>query len=76
MKITQEQYQEFLKHLAWQRLQSPDYRLGQAFLNYFPEISSLMRHDGDLGALDELKLFNEKDNSKVWPIINRWRDLA
>jgi len=59
-KITREQYEEFLKHLVWTRLKAPDYRFGQAFLNYFPEISRLMREDGDLGSQGEYVLYNEE----------------
>ena len=58
-KITKEAYEEFLKHLVWQRLQTPDYRFGQAFLNYFPEISKMMREDGDLGSQSEYVLYSE-----------------
>ena len=74
MNITQEQYQEFLKHLAWQRLQSPDYRFGQAFLNYFPEISRNMRRDGDNGTLDEMNLFYEINDLVAQAIISKWVD--
>ena len=55
-RITKEQYEEFLKHLVWTRLQAPDYRFGQAFLNYFPEISKIMREDGDLGKPNSVQL--------------------
>lgn len=58
-RITKEQYEEFLKHLVWTRLQAPDYRFGQAFLNYFPEISKIMCEDGDLGSQGEYVLYNE-----------------
>ena len=68
------QLEEFLKFLAWQRLKSPDYRFGQAFLNYFPDISYLMRHDGDLGASDELKLFNEINDLAAQKSIEKWLD--
>ena len=74
MNITQEQYQEFLKHLAWQRLQSPDYRFGQAFLNYFPEISKNMRRDGDNGTLDEMNLFYEINDLVAQEFIAKWID--
>jgi len=60
MKISQAQYQEFLKHLAWQRLKTPDYRFGQAFLNYFPEISRAIRESSENGSQAEYVLFNEE----------------
>ena len=74
MKITQEQYEEFLKHLAWQRLKAPDYRFGQAFINYFPEISKNMRRDGDNGVLDEMHLFYEINDLEAQKTIAKWID--
>ena len=74
MKITKEQYEEFLKHLAWMRLKAPDYRFGQAFLNYFPEISKNMRRDGDNGTLDEMNLFYETNDLVAQAIISKWLD--
>ena len=74
MKITKEQYEEFLKHLEWQRLKTPDYRFGQAFLNYFPEISKNMRRDGDNGTLDEMNLFYETNDLVAQAIISKWLD--
>ena len=59
-------------HYAWQLLQSPDYRLGQAFLNYFPKISKLYLEDGDRGENEEYRLFNETDAAKAQTIINKW----
>jgi hypothetical protein len=74
MKITQEQYQEFLKHLAWIRLQAPDYRIGQAFLNYFPEVSTYMSRQGREGSLAEMKLFYENNDLQAQKIIDNWVD--
>lgn len=70
--ITQKQYQEFMEHYAWQLLQSPDYRIGQAFLNYFPEVSTEMTRDGDHGTLLEMKLYYETDNERATWLINQW----
>ena len=70
--ITQKQYQEFIEHYAWQLLQSPDYRIGQAFLNYFPEVSTEMTRDGDHGTLFEMNLYYETDNERAKYLINQW----
>ena len=70
--ISPEEYKKFEKHYAWQLLQSPDYRLGQAFLNYFPEISKLYLEDGDRGENEEYKLFNETNAAIAQTIINKW----
>lgn len=59
-KITQAEYKEFLKHLSWQRLKTPDYRFGQAFLNYFPEVAKAMRESGEYGSQGEYVLFYEE----------------
>ena len=72
MKITRKQYREFMEHLMWQRLQSPDYRMGQAFLNYFPNISTAMTQDGDHGTLFEMKLYYETDEERAKWLINQW----
>lgn len=68
--ITQQQYKEFMEHYAWQLLQSPDYRLGQAFLNYFPHVSAtLSKVDG---AVLETRLYYETDNERAKWLINQW----
>lgn len=72
VQVSKDEYADFLKHYAWQKLQSPDYRLGQAFLNYFPRISKLMIEDGDLGTLAEYRLFNETNDAKAQDQIDRW----
>lgn len=74
MKITQYEYAKFLEHLVWQRLQSPDYRLGQAFLNYFPHISKALIEDEDFGTLYEYNLFNEINDLQAQKIIDKWVD--
>jgi len=70
--ISPDEYKKFEKHYAWQLLQSPDYRLGQAFLNYFPKISKLYLEDGNHGENEEYRLFNETDATKAQTIINKW----
>jgi hypothetical protein len=71
-KITREQWEKFQQHYAWQLLQSPDYRLGQAFLNFFNEVDKLMQADGDLGMQDSVKLYYETDNLMAKRIIDKW----
>ena len=71
MKITPKQYQEFIEHLMWQRLQTPDYRMGQAFLNYFPDISTNMANSKE-GTLLEMKLYYETDEERAKWLINQW----
>jgi hypothetical protein len=73
-RISKERYEEFLKHLVWQRLQSPDYRFGQAFLNFFPEISQMMYADGDLGNQAEQHLFYEEWEPIARTKCEQWVD--
>lgn len=68
--ITKKQYQEFTEHYTWQLLQSPDYRLGQAFLNYFPEVSKRLANTD--GTVLEMKLYYETDNERAKWLINQW----
>jgi hypothetical protein len=63
-----------MEHYSWQLLQSPDYRLGQAFLNYFPEVSRALARIGKDGTLMEMKLYYETDNARAEQLINQWID--
>ena len=74
MKITPAEYAKFLEHLAWQRLKTPDYRLGQAFLNYFPQISQHLISSEQWGTLYEYNLFNEISDLEAQKIIDEWVD--
>lgn len=71
-KITREQWEKFQQHYAWQLLQSPDYRLGQAFLNYFNEVDKIWENDGDLGRQASTNLYYETDSNKAMAIISNW----
>jgi hypothetical protein len=70
--ISKQQYQEFLKDYTIEVLRNPDYRLGQAFLNYFPAVDRLMNNDGDLGAADATKLYYTTDNNEARELIDRF----
>ncbi len=70
--ISKQQYEEFLKDYTIEVLRNPDYRLGQAFLNYFPAVDRLMNNDGDLGAADATKLFYTTNNDEARELIDRF----
>ena len=74
-KVSKAEWAEFQKHYAWILLKAPDYRLGQAFLNYFPQVSKAMISDGDHGTLDEYRLYNETDKLKAQDVIDKWLEL-
>ena len=70
--ISKERYKEFEQHWIMQFIRNPDYRLGQAFLNYFPEISKIYLNSGDHGANEEYRLWNTKDSKEANTIIQKW----
>jgi len=72
VKITRKEYEQFEKHYMLEFIRNPDYRLGQAFLNYFPEISRIMRTTEDITTIAEFKLYNEKNPKLAQEQINRW----
>jgi hypothetical protein len=71
-KISRAEYAEFLEHYSWQLLKSPDYRFGQAFLNYFPHISKSLIEDEQWGTLYEYNLFNETNTEQAQGLIDQW----
>ena len=73
-RISKERWAEFQEHYAWQLLKSPDYRLGQGFLNYFNEVDKIWNNDGDLGKQQSIRLYYETDNAKAMEIIKGWLD--
>ena len=71
-KVSRERYEAFLKDYAWQVLKNADYRLGQAFINYFNEVDQMMSADGDLGKQDAVMLYYTTDHKQAQEMINRW----
>ena len=69
--ISKEQYKEFEQHWIMEYMRNPDYRLGQAFLNYFPEIGKIYLDGGDHGANEEYRLWNTKDSKEANTIIQK-----
>ena len=53
-------------------MRNPDYRIGQAFLNYIPEIGKHYLNGGDHGANEEYRLWNTKDLKEANTIIQKW----
>lgn len=71
-RISKDRWAEFQQHYAWQLLRSPDYRLGQGFLNYFNEVDKIWNSDGDLGKQQSVRLYYEPDNATAMEIIRNW----
>ena len=72
-KISKQQWAEFEEHYAWQLLKAPDYRLGQAFLNYFNEVDKIMHADVTVGGVGFI-LYYETDNKRAIQMIQKWLD--
>jgi hypothetical protein len=70
MKITMQEFEAFEKKFVFEVLGNPDYRLGQAFYNTFPEIALSMEDDGDLGYAQANRLWNTKDRDEVLEILD------
>lgn len=68
--ISKQEYEEFLKNYTVEVLRNPDYRLGQAFLNYFPAVDRNINNDGDLGAAAAVKLYYTTDNQEARELIS------
>lgn len=67
--ITQNQFDEFVKHYNWEILKNSDYRVGQAFINYFP--AALRKVGRDIEVDDSAKLFYNTSNEECWNIIRK-----
>ena len=69
MKITMQKFEEFEKKFVFEVLGNPDYRIGQAFYNSFPEIALSMEDDGDIGYSQSSRLWNSNSRSEVLDLI-------
>jgi hypothetical protein len=70
MKITMQEFEAFEKKFVFEVLGNPDYRLGQAFSNTFPDIANSMERDGDLGYRAGVRLWNSTSRTEVLEIID------
>ena len=70
MKITMQEFEEFEKQYMFEVLKNPDYRIGQAFYNTFPEIALSMEDDGDIGYSEASRLWNSKNLGEVLKLID------
>jgi len=70
MKINMQEFEAFEKKFLFEVLKNPDYRIGQAFYNSFPEIALSMEDDGDIGYSQSSRLWNTKDRNEVLELID------
>lgn len=69
LKITRQEYNEFLKGYLMDVIKVPSYRFGQAFLNMFPEIDNYLQGLGDQGISDSAAIWSFTDTAKVKSLI-------
>lgn len=71
MKISKSEYEEFVKHYTWEYMKTPYYRVGQAFINYFPSVYRNTLDNGNSEQMDTTELWTDPDE-KVWKYIQRF----
>ena len=68
-KVTWAEIAEFEKDFTHKVLANPDYRYGQAFLNYFPWVDKSMQTDGDLGQAQAIHVWESKSRKEVLDLV-------
>lgn len=71
-QITQLELAEFEKDLLFKQIANPDYRYGQAFLNYFKWVEVSLVADGDLGCIQANKIWNCSNRESVLNMCNSY----
>jgi|APCry1669189567_1035234.scaffolds.fasta_scaffold00213_7 hypothetical protein len=71
--LSPQEFDEFVKHYNWEYMRNPDYRVGQAFLNWCPtiirkQIATESGQDVDSAA----KLFYNTSNEECWNLIRKY----
>ena len=69
-KVTWAEIAEFEKDFTHKVLANPDYRYGQAFLNYFPWVQQNMFNDGDLGYRDMMTAWQSSNRLEVLDLLD------
>ena len=74
-KITRLEFQEFEKDLLFKQIANPDYRYGQAFLNYFKWVHKALEEDGDLGQLCAHRVWGSNNPKQVFKLLEWYIEL-
>ena len=69
-KVTWAEIAEFEKDFTLKVLANPDYRYGQAFLNYFPWVHHSLDEDGDLGASRAIHIWQSSNRNEVLDLVD------
>ena len=70
MKITMKQFEEFEKRYMFKVLKNPDYRLGQAFINDYRDISHSIMGNGETGVFENNRLWLSRGREEVLKLID------
>ena len=65
-----QEFEEFEKRYLFEVLKNPDYRLGQAFINNYRDISNSIINDKDDGVFINNRLWLLKSRDEVLRIID------
>ena len=71
MKITMKEFEAFEQQFVFDVLANPDYRLGQAFSNTFPEIVEILS-SGDIGYRQQLWLWEARSRDRVLELVEEY----
>ena len=69
-KVTWAEIADFEKDLLFKLIDNPNYRYGQAFLNYFPWVHASLDEDGDLGASRSLHIWQCNKRKEVLDMLD------
>jgi hypothetical protein len=69
-----EQFEAFEKQFVFEVLGNPDYRLGQAFSNTFPEIVRDLE-SGDIGYRLGIRLWEARSRDRVLDLIEGYIEV-
>jgi hypothetical protein len=69
-----EQFEAFEKQFVFEVLGNPDYRLGQAFSNTFPEIVRDLE-SGDIGYRLGIRLWEARSRDRVLELIEGYIEV-
>ena len=71
--ITQKEFDEFVKHYNWEVIKNPDYRVGQAFINWCPAVNrQQIAESGGQDVDSTAKMFYNTSNEECWTIIRKY----
>ena len=70
VKITQEDWEKFKKQYMFEFMRNADYRFGQAFLNYFPELQTYLKSTSK-GEGIEIRLWEATTQNEAMAVIGQ-----